>query len=275
VTGRPVACARQGTADLKDALISEVRRRTDGRNPPPIPRDVDLLTLSRARLDPLVRGLFPRTEQEQVLTVLAQSIVFLSANNIWSILRDAHWPHTAWDIANLYLASVGAHLLGPNAEHIVGLREETTCWVSLEYFARTERFADFVVHEAAHVFHNCKRRTRGCPRRATRSGCFRSSSASGKRFAYACEAYAVLDLGLGLLIAGPSPRAGPRPVAGGRARRRRRLPRHSPRGRRGTERLEAHPCPLRARATMMGGFRIPLHPGLESGSAIGVYPSAR
>jgi hypothetical protein len=60
-------------------------------------------------------------------------------------------------------------------------------------------------------------------------------------------------------------------VAGGRARRRRRVPRSPSRGRRGTERLEAHPCPLRARPTMMGGYRT----GLESASAICVYPSAR
>lgn len=194
--GDLVACARRGTADLKDALISEVRRRADGRNPPPAPGEVDLSTFSRARLGPLVRGLFPRTEHEPVLTVLSQSIVFLTAENIWGILRDARWLHTAWDIANLYLASVAADLLGPDAERIVGLSEETTCWVSSEYFARNERFADFVVHEAAHIFHNCKRRTIGLPETRYKEWLLPIEFRKRETFAYACEAYArILDLG--------------------------------------------------------------------------------
>lgn len=50
-----------------------------------------------------------------------------------------------------------------DAHRIVGLSEETTCYVSTDYFAATDRFADFVVHEAAHIFHKCKRRTIGLP----------------------------------------------------------------------------------------------------------------
>jgi hypothetical protein len=34
-------------------------------------------------------------------------------------------------------------------------------YVSPEYFAGSEPFADFIVHEAAHIFHNCKRRMVG------------------------------------------------------------------------------------------------------------------
>jgi hypothetical protein len=33
----------------------------------------------------------------------------------------------------------------------------------MDYFRANHRFANFVVHEAAHVFHKCKRRTLGLP----------------------------------------------------------------------------------------------------------------
>lgn len=41
--------------------------------------------------------------------------------------------------------------------------EETTCYVSVEYFRDHDPCADYVVHEAAHIFHNCKRATVGLP----------------------------------------------------------------------------------------------------------------
>ncbi|XYI02075.1 hypothetical protein ACMHYB_20790 [Sorangium sp. So ce1128] len=37
----------------------------------------------------------------------------------------------------------------------------TACCVSPAYFHENDPFADFIVHEAAHVFHNCKRKTVG------------------------------------------------------------------------------------------------------------------
>jgi hypothetical protein len=48
-----------------------------------------------------------------------------------------------------------------HAPRLVGLSEETTCYVSPDYFAEDCPFADFIVHEAAHIFHNCKRATVG------------------------------------------------------------------------------------------------------------------
>jgi hypothetical protein len=41
--------------------------------------------------------------------------------------------------------------LGEGAPAIVGLSEETTCFVSLEYFSESDPFADFVVHEEVRV----------------------------------------------------------------------------------------------------------------------------
>ena len=40
---------------------------------------------------------------------------------------------------------------------------EEAILASPEYFAEDDPFADFIVHEAAHIFHNCKRATIGLP----------------------------------------------------------------------------------------------------------------
>jgi hypothetical protein len=138
----------------------------------------------------MVRGLFRRDEQEAVLAVLEKSVVFLTPANIEQVLLGCSWLHTAWDLANLYLGSMDAPLLGPEAPKIVGLSEETTCYASLAYFAEDDPFSDFVVHEAAHIFHNCKRRTIGLAETRTREWLLEIKYQKRETFAYACEAYA-------------------------------------------------------------------------------------
>jgi len=138
----------------------------------------------------MVRGLFRRDEQETVLGVLEKSVVFLTPANIEQVLLGCTWPHSAWDLANLYLGSMDAPLLGPDAPQIVGLSEETTCYVSLAYFADADPFADFMVHEAAHIFHNCKRHTIGLAETRTREWLLDIRYQKRETFAYACEAYA-------------------------------------------------------------------------------------
>ena len=69
------------------------------------------------------------------------------------------------------------------------MSEETTSYVSVEYFTGSGRFADFVFHEAAHVFHNCKRRTIGLPYTRRREWILDIDFAKREAFAYACEAY--------------------------------------------------------------------------------------
>ena len=137
----------------------------------------------------MVRGLFPRVEQATVLTTLGRSVVFVTSANIESLILARPFDRSAWSLANLYLASVGADLLGERAPRIVGLSEGTTCFVSPQYFDERDPFADFVVHEAAHIFHNCKRRTVGLP--GTRAKEWLLDIEFGKRetFAYSCEAY--------------------------------------------------------------------------------------
>jgi hypothetical protein len=50
--------------------------------------------------------------------------------------------------------------------------------------------SNFVVHEAAHIFHNCKRRTIGLPETRRREWLLDIQYRKRETFAYACEAYA-------------------------------------------------------------------------------------
>jgi hypothetical protein len=179
----------QSRADLRAALVAEVHHRSDGTSAPALPKEFDPVLFARAKVAPMVRGLFPRREQDIVLAVLDRSVVFLTKENIDEVLTGAQWPRTAWALANLYLASLGQKLLGPDAPRIVGLSEGTTCYVSLEYFQETNRFADFVVHEVAHIFHNCKRGTIGLPQSRSKEWLLDIEFRKREGFAYACEAY--------------------------------------------------------------------------------------
>jgi hypothetical protein len=59
----------------------------------------------------------------------------------------------------------------------------------MDYFADKDPFADYVTHEVAHVFHNCKRETVGLPYSHSRGWLLEISFAHRETFAYACEAY--------------------------------------------------------------------------------------
>ncbi len=174
--------------DLRGALVREVGLLAGGRTHLPLP-NVGLNELTRAKVEPMVRGLFPRAECEVVLDKVERSVIFLTADNIEQLLMQPCFDSVAWTLANLYFASLGAPLLGPNAPNLVGLSEETTCYISAEYFRDDDPFADFIVHEVAHIFHNCKRTTLGL--RATRNNewLLDVDFRKGETFAYSCEAY--------------------------------------------------------------------------------------
>ena len=187
--------ANRAKVELRGALIREVGLRAEGRRRHSLP-DTDTIAFARARITPMVRGLFPRAEQAAVLTTLAQSVVFLTSANIENLLIECSFDHTEWMLANLYLASIGAELLGADAPHLAGLSEETTCYVSAEYFSEDDPFADYIVHEAAHIFHNCKRTTIGLRGTRAKEWLLEIDYRKRETFAYSCEAYArVLERG--------------------------------------------------------------------------------
>jgi hypothetical protein len=181
--------AQLADRDLRAALVREVKRLAGRRTQQALPA-TDMVALTRNRVEPMVRGLFARVEQDVVLALLEKSVVFVTRSNIEAILRECTYGHTAWDLANLYLTSVGAPLLGPDAISLVGLSEATTCYVSPDYFAEDDPFADFIVHEAAHIFHNCKRGTAGLRQTRRKEWLLDIDFRRRETFAYSCEAYA-------------------------------------------------------------------------------------
>jgi hypothetical protein len=93
------------------------------------------VAFTRAKVEPMVRGLFSKAEQDVVLATLEKSVVYVTSETIEPLILNQSWDRSAWDLANLYLRSVGAKLLGKEAPHLVGISEETTCYVSPDYFA--------------------------------------------------------------------------------------------------------------------------------------------
>ncbi|WP_045226833.1 hypothetical protein [Methyloterricola oryzae] len=174
---------------LLDALMAEVRNREANTTLPFLADAPDFGTLIRGKFEPMARGLSTRVEQGPVLDLLYSSVVFLTPSNIETVLRNSRWLSTTWELACLYLSSIGAEPLSDEAPDIVGLSEETTCYVSLAYFRAGNKFDDFVVHEAAHVFHNCKRETAGLPCTRWCDWLLEIEFSKRETFAYAVEAY--------------------------------------------------------------------------------------
>jgi hypothetical protein len=95
--------SRLAEAELRSELIAEVEGRAAAARPQaPVP-DLDIVAFTRARVEPMVGGLFPREEQDAVLSVLERSVVVLTPVNIADVIRDGDWLHTTWHLANLYL----------------------------------------------------------------------------------------------------------------------------------------------------------------------------
>ncbi len=183
--------ARRGSHALCEALIAETQRRqreVPAHDPIAIPGG-DLTAFTRTKLTPMVRGLFPRSEFEQVLSLMERTVVFLTTDNIETLIRQTPYLNTAWKIASIYLDSIGAEPLDEDRRGIVGISVDTVCYVSMEYFHEADPFADYVVHEAAHVFHNTKRGTIGLKETRCREWLLPIDFRKRETFAYACETY--------------------------------------------------------------------------------------
>jgi hypothetical protein len=207
--------ARRANAALRDALVIEALSRTRHASMPGGLDATDLVAVTRAKVSPMVVGLFPAHVQPTVLDVLARSVIYLTPRNIEAILRGELHLGTAWSLANLYLLSCDAEPLSPDAPQIIGLSQATTCYVSMQYFRVGDRFDDVVVHEAAHIFHNCKRERIGLKGTRRREWLLEVDFGKRETFAYACEAMSrIHELGdsararrelLSELEAGPMP----------------------------------------------------------------------
>ena len=180
-----------GNAALRGALEAELCAREAKVARRPRLAHLDVVSLTRSKVGPMVRGLFPRVEQPVVLAVLERSVVFLTPASIRRIIRTGSWLSTVWNLADAYLADLGAERLSSDPA-VVGLSEGTTCFVTGAYFENPEPFSDYIVHEAAHVFHNCKRETVGLPATRRREWLLDIDFKKRETFAYACESYSCL-----------------------------------------------------------------------------------
>ena len=68
---------------------------------------IDVVALTRSKVEPMVRGLFPALERQKVLDV-AGRVIFLTPDTVDTVLQTTPWLNTVWDLANLYLGSGGA-----------------------------------------------------------------------------------------------------------------------------------------------------------------------
>jgi hypothetical protein len=178
---------RDGNQAIRNALIAEVIKRTPNSETPEQLINLTVAASAEEKIAPMVRGLFPADEQAVQMEMFNRSIVFLTPDNIASVIMKT--ASTAWDLANLYLLSCGAEPLSKEAPEIVGLSEEATCYVSTAYFRSENCLDDFVVHEAAHVFHNCKREMIGLPKIHGREWLLEIDYRKRELFAHACEVY--------------------------------------------------------------------------------------
>lgn len=187
--------ARTADADLKAALIAEIRRRSAGTAVPAALPIADLVAFTRQKLEPMVRGLFPGDEQEIVLAVLEKSIVFVGPDNVAKLIEEESFLGSAYSIGCLFLTSIEGKPVGPEGPALVGISDATTCYLTADYWRCSDPFADFLVHEAAHVFHSCKRERIGLRETRRREWLLNIDFSKRETFAYCCEAYSrVLEL---------------------------------------------------------------------------------
>ena len=82
--------------------------------------------------------------------------------------------------------TTGLHYAAP----VVPICSCSERYVSPAHFEEEDPFADFVVHEVAHIFHNCKRRSAGLPETRRKEWLLDIEFRKRETFAYACEGYA-------------------------------------------------------------------------------------
>ncbi len=174
---------------LRDALLARIRDLKAGCDPIPVPRDRTSRAYLELKLAPMVTGIFEPEDQAVVLGTLVDSITFLTRDEVDRVLKESGWPRTNWDVARIWLDSIGGVPLAPVADGLLGLSENQRCYVSLRYFEDLEAdlFADYVVHEAAHLLHNNKRRYVGLAERGRSEWLLDIEFRKRELFAYACE----------------------------------------------------------------------------------------
>jgi hypothetical protein len=186
--GSIIHASQEGAKQVRAALVDAVRNNSsleqNFANTPMIDAENVL-----AKLQPMIYSLFPKVERDTVLSAIAKGVVVLTPSNIDDVLLNESCSKTAWDLANLYLASVDSKPLHEDARCALGMNVGTTSYISMKYHTETDRFADYIVHETAHAFYNCKRAQLGMRETRTREFLLNVNYHQRETFAYACEVY--------------------------------------------------------------------------------------
>ena len=171
-------------------LAVERRARKRTTVPPALVEGPD--ALMRRRATPMIQGLFPARERKVVLNFLGRSLLVLTEANIRGALTTTPCDHAAWMIANLYLESLGAPLLGPEAPKLLGLAEKARCYVTPNAATTRAFLVDVVVHEAAHVLQDSTREMAGLSGPHSQETLLSIDPRQTETFAYACEVYSTV-----------------------------------------------------------------------------------
>jgi hypothetical protein len=188
--------AERAEDELTNALVAELWKRAAGkcwRGRVQVPEDMTAYT--RTKVEPMVRGLFARAEHEPILQLLERSAVIVTDDTVEPLVRASGFLSTRWDVANLYLLSLDAEVLGDGERQAVGFSENFKSYVTPQYFVEREPFVDFLLHECAHVLHDAKLETIGLRMSRSRERVVELEFRERETFAYSCEAFATIGAG--------------------------------------------------------------------------------
>jgi hypothetical protein len=181
--------ANRAHKDLRGALVGAVRRLSEGRTHRPLPENrpcgIYMLeggaygtwSVPALRAEPSAR----RFAEIRGLPYAGEH----RENSVRARLR-----HSGMGPSELVSEQPGCANARAGSTHLVGLSDATTCYVSAGYFEEEDAFADFIVHEAAHAFHNSKRATVGLSLTRKTEWLLDIAYRGRKMFAYACQACA-------------------------------------------------------------------------------------
>ena len=170
----------QGFAIFRNVLRRIVKWRSNAARGPKQRLPADPLATIRARLTPMLDGLFDGAEAELLSTALPGRFCIVTAATFDACIERVSL-RTAWDLANLLLDDIGAPPLADDTPSLDGLCEAGHAWVLPRAFSDD---GAVLVHEAAHLLHALERSVVGL------SGSGPILNIPPRRretFAYACE----------------------------------------------------------------------------------------
>jgi hypothetical protein len=190
--GNLAARRAAGSAAMRDMLVRVTRWRAHraplslGRSPP------DAIARVRARIAPLVEGLFDPDDAAMLLSTLPQRVVVLTPATFAAQVADLPL-RMGWDLSNVLLDAVGAPPLGDDAPELDGLCDAGRAFVLPSALLSDEPFPDVVVHEVAHLLHVVPAAEVGLAQ--VRGPILPIPPRERETFAYACEVWAAATRG--------------------------------------------------------------------------------